>query len=105
MVKRIKSIVRKTTKKKSPPKDKVVFRMFNGEVIALFPEEKEYGGHINSYMHIGQHGAADYGHVIHKSRKATPKEYADLKAELKSIGYNLDVKQKYMYPKPKRNRL
>ena len=90
-----KKVVRKTTKRKSAPKDKVVFRMFNGEVIALFPEEKwSDRGDVNSYMHVGQHGGADYSGVIRASRKATPKEYADLKAELKSIGYKVEVKER-----------
>lgn len=91
-----KKLVRKTTKKKAPSKDKVVFRMFDGEVIALFPEQDEGRGLVNSYEHIGQHGGADYSGVISRSRKAIPKEYADLKKELTSIGYKLDVKEKYV---------
>jgi hypothetical protein len=90
------------TKKKSPPKDKVVFRMFEGDVIALFPEQDEGRGLINSYEHIGQHGGADYSSVISRSRKATSKEYSDLKKELTSIGYNLDIKQKYIRGKKRK---
>ena len=91
-----KKVVKKVAKKKSPPKDKVIFRMFDGEVIALFPEQDEGRGMVNSYEHIGQHGGADYNGVVSKSRKATPYEYADLKKELTSIGYNLDIKEKYI---------
>jgi hypothetical protein len=94
-----KKLARKSTKRKSAPKDKVVFRMFNGEVIALFPEQEESRGNVNSYMHIGQHGGANYNLVMSKSKKATPSQYKDLKAELKSIGYKLDVKQKYIQPR------
>jgi hypothetical protein len=96
-----KKAVRKTTKRKPTPKDKVVFRMFNGEVIALFPEQEESRGNVNSYMHIGQHGGADYNHVMQKSKKATPSQYKDLKAELSSIGYKLDIKEKYIRPRRK----
>lgn len=93
-----KKVVKKVAKKKSPPKDKVVFRVFkdDGGVIALFPEEKESRGMVNSYMQLGQHGGADYSGVMSKTRKATPNEYADIKKELTSIGYNLDIKEKYI---------
>ena len=91
-----KKVVKKVAKKKSPPKDKVVFRMFDGEVIALFPEQDEGRGLVNSYEHIGQHGGADYHGVISKSRKATPHEYADLKKELTTIGYKLDIKERFI---------
>ena len=45
---------------------KVVFRKWkDGEVIALFPDNTNpYDGTVMSYMHIGQYGDADYGHVI-----------------------------------------
>jgi len=96
----IKKVTRKIVKKKAPPKDKVVFRKFDGEVIALFPEDKaDYSGNVTSYSHIGQHSAANFGYVMQKSKKATPREYADLKKELTSIGYKLDVKQKYIRPR------
>jgi len=44
-----------------------------------------------SYESIGQHGAADYMHCLSATKPATPKEYASLKKELESIGYNLKV--------------
>lgn len=71
---------------------KVLFRKFRkgGEIIALFPEEiwnpGEYS--IASYMHVGQHGAADYDHIIGTTTRATESEYACLLAELKSAGYD-----------------
>lgn len=71
-------------------KDKVVFRKFpEGEIIALFPNEKvDLKGNINSYQHIGQHGGAS-PELVRELKKATPKEYRELKQELISIGYKL----------------
>lgn len=73
---------------------KVVFRVWpNQNVIALFPYEPfdRIGLFCDSYEHIGQHGAADYLGVLSATRPATKDEYADLYAELESIGYVLDV--------------
>lgn len=69
---------------------KVVFRKWkDGDIIALFPDEpwsrSDYS--TTSYMHVGQHGAADYVGVIADTRPAREKEYHDLLAELKTIGY------------------
>lgn len=70
----------------------VIFRVLThepqkGEVIALFPLMPEPNGLVNSYMHIGQHGAADYAGMIRQSRKATPEEYMPLYRELISAPY------------------
>ncbi len=84
--------------------DTVIFRTFkkrrlyNGnypEVIALFPYIASdrrgalYG--CESYMHVGQHGSADYDNVIRGTRPATPEEYAPLQRELVGIGYQLKI--------------
>lgn len=72
----------------------VVFRVWTKEddaVTALFPTLKEHGGYVQSYMHVGQHGAASYSGVVAASRPAKPAEYAALKRELESIGYKLRV--------------
>ena len=72
-------------------KTKVVFRKFKktGEVIALFPEQHANAyGDIMSYMHTGQHGAASPRITHVDTTLATPDEYANLLAELKSIGYD-----------------
>jgi len=60
------------------------------DLFAYFPEEIHNGEYRTAYSHIGQHSAAhpDYAK---ESRQASPEEYADLKAELEGIGYNLDV--------------
>lgn len=93
---------RKTIKRKSTPKDKVVFRVFDGEVVALFPEDKaDARGSVTSYSTIGQHSGANYDYVMSKSKKATPSQYKDLKSELTSIGYKLDIKEKYIRPRSK----
>ena len=75
----------------------VIFRVWKdklGDVIALFPTVKEYGHCCESYMRVGQHGAADYHHVIRSTRPAKEEEYTSLKKELESLGYNLKVYQK-----------
>ena len=79
------------------PVTPVIFRVFpkkeGGDVIALFPTLP--GSHewwtCSSYMHVGQHGAADCRGLIDSTRPATPEQYATLKRELESIGYKLKV--------------
>jgi hypothetical protein len=80
----------------NPPTDKervrVIFRKFadDGEVIALFPDLPfDNSGNITSYMHVGQHGAASPR--LKGTHPASEAEYADLKAELEQIGYELDI--------------
>lgn len=79
-------------------KTKVVFRYWEKSVIALFPEipNDAWGTYCESYQHIGQHGGADYYGIIERSRPATPEEYACLKDELESIGYDLQVIRRTM---------
>ena len=70
---------------------RVVFRKWrNGDIIALMVDIPwdEYG-HVTSYEHIGQHGAASYYLVQAHTTAAKPAEYADLMRELVSIGYDL----------------
>jgi len=75
----------------------VIFRKFQacrgGDVIALFPCEPGTNDPrtCDSYMHVGQHSAADAA-LGGPLRLATPEEYAPLKAELESLGYQLDVR-------------
>lgn len=79
------------------PITKVVFRKFkgDGEIIALFPEIDEGNYKCSSYMHVGQHGGADYIKVVADTHPARPEEYQDLKQELESMGYNLQVMRRY----------
>ena len=66
-----------------------IFRAYaDGEVVALFPTiPADPQGHCLSYLHVGQHGAADPGHVIARTRPASATEYAELLDELTVIGY------------------
>lgn len=77
----------------------VVFRKWpkseGGDVLALFPYEIEDNvGNCLSYQHIGQHGAANYGACIARTKPAKPEEYAQLKAELEQIGYVLTIRKR-----------
>ncbi|MCK5236221.1 MAG: hypothetical protein KAR06_04470 [Deltaproteobacteria bacterium] len=75
---------------------KVIFRKYpEGDVIALFPDNSYRRNYMTEcYQHIGQHGEGDYRGVVASTKPATPEEYADLKAELESIGYDLDVRKR-----------
>ena len=68
----------------------VIFRKYpDGDIIALFPTEVGgQFGECQDYLHIGQHGSADYGHVIRHSKPAKPEEYAELLSELVQIGHD-----------------
>lgn len=70
---------------------KVVFRKFRqgGDIIALFPEQvNKVTLTVGSYMHVGQHSDADCTGVITATTPAKESEYAELLAELRSIGYD-----------------
>ena len=84
---------------KPQAKDPVVIRVWNGDpddVFALFPTDPadNYGHFCTCYQHIGQHGGADYGLCIRKSRPATRREAAPLLTELRRIGYKPRVLQR-----------
>lgn len=74
-------------------KTKVIFRKFKREILALFPEllgtNSPYT--CSCYAHLGQHGSCEPTGVIFESKPAKPSEYRDLAAELRSLGYNLDI--------------
>lgn len=77
----------------------VLFRMFDREVVALFPEHPthiEEWWLCSCYSRIGQHSSADINMVILNSRRASPDEYADLKRELEQRGYVLHIRQRNM---------
>jgi hypothetical protein len=78
-------------------RDIVLFRRFpDGDVIALFPYLPACAlnsWYCMSYMHIGQHGAAD-PRIVYDTRPARPREYAALKAELIRIGYRLAIRRR-----------
>ena len=73
---------------------KVIFKIIDDEVIAIFPDNiynKELYGKtiVDSYMHIGQHSACSV-ELIDELEDASEKQYKDLKNELENIGYNLE---------------
>lgn len=74
--------VLKTDKEK--PIQKVIYRMFNCEVLALLPCQRVNYGNIAFYAHDGQHGEAD-SNITRAGRLATPSEYAPLHRELMRI--------------------
>jgi hypothetical protein len=64
------------------------------DLFAYFPEMLDsISGKVfyyTAYSHVGQHSAC-HTEYAKESRPATPEEYAPLKAELESIGYNLEI--------------
>jgi hypothetical protein len=69
----------------------VIFRKFTGgEIIALFPFHagNNDGYTCESFIHVGQHGAADPHLVMGMTRPATKEEAASLIVELSSPPYS-----------------
>ena len=69
----------------------VMFRKFQGEILAIFPHTKHHTCFVLCYTHSDQHLGADYNGVVYNSRPAKEEEYRDLKKELEKIGYNLKI--------------
>jgi hypothetical protein len=66
----------------------------DGDVFAVFPGIAATVGDPGSmtcYAHIGQHGAAAFDYCYDCDEVTDPEEYADLEAELLSIGYDVRV--------------
>ena len=66
------------------------------EVIAVFVDDKwldeEFNTHsFDCYAHLGQHSTCSESFLAEKCKKALETEYQDLKTELESIGYNLNI--------------
>lgn len=80
---------------------KVIFRKFRngGDIIAVFPRiAANVNGYLcESYMHVGQHGAASPDIVQGLTVLATPKEYAALERELIGLGYILKIAKRFRY--------
>jgi hypothetical protein len=80
----------------------VIFRKFKegGDVIALFPNEvADPKNNCLSYQHVGQHGAADYAHVMKATVATTEEEQTPLLNELSGLGYTLKVMKRHRVPK------
>ena len=75
-------------------KTKVIFRIFEGEPLAIFPElPGDCNPHVTclSYQHGGQHSAACVNLTGHYTRPAKLNEYQPLLEELTSLGYDLRI--------------
>lgn len=74
----------------------------DGIVFAFFPKEKfDFRGNFASYAHIGQHSACSLDYVKDRAMCEpceSESEFADLKRELESLGYNLKVKNCLLSP-------
>jgi hypothetical protein len=81
-------------------KNRVYFKIFKGEIIALFPHylhnERLYGNSlITCYAHIGQHSPASRSLI--RCKNAGNGDYEALKNELINRGYNIQKRGKYEY--------
>lgn len=65
---------------------------FGDGVVALFPGIDAGSGLVSSFMHVGQHGGADYTGVISRTRPATEEEYAALMRELQTAPYDYKLR-------------
>jgi len=76
--------------KKETEQTEVQFRMFRGEVTAVFPYIVESPNNVMCYVHLGQHSVCNWNFNA-VSKPATADQYADLYKELEQIGYKLKV--------------
>ena len=75
-------------------KTRVIFRVYKGELLALFPAVSgtvNKPWHCSCYAHVGQHSACNPSEVMRHSRAATRAEYQDLARELRRTGYTLQI--------------
>lgn len=68
-----------------------------GDIIALMPElpVDERGIACESFMHLGQHSAADYEHVISQTTSCNPyasQDGIELLEELRDWGYIIEIR-------------
>ena len=84
-------------------KTKVIFRQFivGCEIIAMFPELAcdTIGFNCESFMHVGQHGAASPLIVTNDTKPANLEDGAvkRLIKELEGRGYNLEIIKRFRY--------
>lgn len=71
---------------KSGPHKGTVDAIFIAECDSYFERDS-----VMCYSHIGQHSGATLDYVHSMTRPATPDEFARLKRELESIGYELQL--------------
>lgn len=75
----------------------IIFRMHQGEVLALFVQELGTNDPYTCafYAHVGQHGTLDPMDIIRDSRPARSEEYRDLYDELQRIGYRIALRERH----------
>ena len=93
-------------------KTTVIYRRYKSgdkSVVALFPEiEGDCSGNCLAYEHIGQHGAANYNHMVAITTPADAQEddVIELHNELIGIGYELRIaKRRNRTGRPRAGRL
>ena len=65
-----------------------IYREFDGETIALWPDTiADMQRNCMSYLHVGQHGAANYKHVMKNSIPSKAEYIKILRKELLTRGY------------------
>ena len=71
-------------------KTKVVFlKEEDGDILAVFPEVlNDFSGNITCYAHVGQHSGCS---VMYCKTLQPAEDFEDLKEELESTGYDLEV--------------
>lgn len=87
--------------KQDTEKTITIIRKWGDDYIAIFPHQSGTFSPYTcqSYMHTGQHGSCDPQGIIEQSEhtntlKRQTAKYRDFVAELESIGYNLDIRQR-----------
>ncbi len=88
--------------KKDKFKTDVIFRKAkeDNQIEAFFPYDiANMKGNITCYAHLGQHSSACYDYLLFRTIPAKEFEFNDLKKELESIGYNLNIIKKRNYTK------
>lgn len=65
----------------------VIFRKDRAGITAVFPTLPASYGDMTCYARVGQHSGCTFD-WYNTTRPAAPAEYADLLAELRSIGYD-----------------
>lgn len=76
----------------------VILREYpDGDILALFPENEFAPLRCESYMHIGQHGGANYQGCISATKPASLEDenVQLLISELEGIGYNLKIRKRW----------
>jgi len=64
---------------------------WESDLFAYFPDDHHEGSALRTcYSHTGQHSPCSPEYA-NDSRQANPDEYADLRAEIESLGYKLEI--------------